>query len=116
MVPTLRRVREWVAVGRPDMLHELGARQDLADMAHEIFEHVEFFAGQMDGPARADDRIIVQVYGKILYGQGRLVDDRGAAGHGLDPGSHLFQGEWLGHIVVGAVPESLELGVGLVVH
>ena len=73
-------------------------------------QHLIFLAGQMHAGAVHFHGLGVQIDGELAGGDDRLAVALGAADHGLNAGDQLVLVEGLGHVIVGAEAQSLDLG------
>ena len=87
--------------------HLLGERGALAQ--REQLEHLIFFAGEVHALAADFDRLGVEVDDEVAGVDDRLRVALGAAHDGVDARDQLVLVERLGHVVVGAEAETLDL-------
>lgn len=93
----------------PDLLEKHGARDDLAGVAHEIFEQLEFLRLQHDRLARANRAPLQEVDRKIADLQPRRrIGELRPPCQGAEPCRQLAQGERLDDIIVGARLQPLD--------
>src|SRR5471030_173312 len=88
--------------------HFLGQGGALAQA--EKFQHLIFLAGQMHAGAVNFHGLGVKVDGKLTGGDDRLAVALGAAYHRLNAGDQFVLVERLGHVIVGAEAQGLNLG------
>ena len=74
-------------------------------------QHLIFLAGQVHALAIHFHRLGVEIDGELAGGDHRLAVALGAAHHGLDAGDQLVLVEGLGHVIVGAEAQGLDLGL-----
>ncbi|MGY3395782.1 hypothetical protein ACVWW6_008373 [Bradyrhizobium sp. USDA 3311] len=87
--------------------HFLGEGRALAE--REELQHLVFLAGQMHALAADFDRLGVEVDDEVAGLDDRLGMSLGAAHDRVDAGHQLVLVEGLGHVVVGADAETLDL-------
>ncbi len=89
--------------------HFLGERRALAQA--QQLEHFVFLAGQVDAVAGHFDGLGIQIDDDVAGADDRLGVALGAADHGVDARDQFVLVERLGHVVIGAAAERLDLGV-----
>src|SRR6478735_1285767 len=92
-----------------DVLGEIGLRDELAGMQHEVLEHLVLVARQVHARAVDADRLCGQVQADRAAVERRLAPARGAAQQRVDAREQLLDMEGLDQVIVGAGLQALDL-------
>src|ERR1700677_52424 len=91
-------------------------RNDLAGVAGQVDEQVEFLGCEVDGAAKHSDGVSRRIDDEVANLNGGCRAFRSAAQMGTNAGKQLLNAEWLGNVVVGSGVKGLDFGALVVAH
>jgi hypothetical protein len=92
-----------------DVLGEVGLRDQLAGVHHQVLEHLVLVRGQVDVAAVDGHRLRGEVEHDRAAFERRLAPARGAAHERIDAREQLFDVEGLDQVIVGALLQAFDL-------
>jgi len=104
-------------LGAPDRGQQCAMSKDLARIAREQQQEIEFLGGEMYGAAGDGDGVSRRVDDKVAHLDRTVAGAFGSAAEmGAHAGEELLDAEGFGDVVVGAGIEGFNLGVLLIAH